>query len=80
MNFKLRELIGFGVTVASVTIAVVLWVFSTFQSKAEAREVKVQFDMRLSKVEAELSGMRAEIQDVARDTSYIRGRLEPNIK
>lgn len=82
-KLSLAETLSFGVTIAALT----WWVSSTFQDKEEANksfqskiefmEYKESVNSRLTKVEAEISLMRTTIENVGRDTSYIRGRLEP---
>lgn len=72
-RFNVGEVVGFAVTVASVTSCVILWSISTFQTKAEAQVWKGDYDRRLIVLE---SGMN----QIAVDVSYIRGRLEPKEK
>ena len=78
LNWKLSlpETVGLVATVVSGT----LWAQTTFQSKADARDIKEQFENRLTKVEVEISNLRKDISDVMKDTQYIRGRLEPRVE
>lgn len=77
MNWKISipEAMALVATVVSIT----LWSHTTFQSKDDAKETKTIFDSRLNKVETELSNLRNDISDVAKDVNYIRGRLEPKV-
>lgn len=76
-KISLPESIALVATVVSVT----LWAQSTFQSKDDAKEIKLQFENRLSKVESELVNLRNDISEVAKDTQFIRGKLEgANVK
>lgn len=56
--------------VLSALGAIVVWVFSTFETKLEASERHEALRNRVDSHETLLS-------EVARDVSYIRGRIEP---
>lgn len=75
-KLSLAESIAFATTI----VTILLWVNSTFQSKVEAIEIKKALEDRVSRVELELSNLRRDINAIAVDTSYIRGRLEPKNK
>nr|BFD58917.1 hypothetical protein CKG001_10240 [Bdellovibrio sp. CKG001] len=84
---KPREVIGFGITIASVTAGVVLWSTNTFQSKESAGKFErdtaathSRLEKRMDTYENEQKAIRTEIGGIRADTSYIRGRLEPKIK
>lgn len=68
------------IAMATTAVSIVLWANSTFQDKADAIEVKKALEERVSRVELELSNLRRDINSIAVDTSYIRGRLEPKSK
>lgn len=66
------ETLAFGVTVA----VLVTWLATNYQSKEEA----MKLESRIERVETEMSQMRAGINQIASDVSYIKGRLEPRSK
>lgn len=68
------------IAMAITAVSIVLWANSTFQDKFDAIEVKKALEERVSRVELELSNLRRDINSIAVDTSYIRGRLEPKSK
>ena len=76
-RFSLVETAGFAFSLASVAVAITLWTVSTFQSKDEAKEIKAQLESRIVSIEAETRALRDSMNGVAKDVSYIRGRLEP---
>lgn len=87
MIVKPREVIGFGVTVASVTAGIVLWAISTFQSKEAAGKFErdtssnqQKLERRMDNYESEQKAIRTEVGNIRADTSYIRGRMEPKNK
>ena len=79
-KFGLVEIVGFGITIASVTTSIILWSTSNFQSKEDAKDFKVSVENRVNKVEADIQAMRTSTQQISIDVSYIRGRLEPKTK
>lgn len=68
-------------TIAIVSLAVsgVVWANSTFQDKATAAKAEIASDARVARLELEVSIMRRDLTDIAKDTNYIRGRLEPQV-
>lgn len=76
-RFSPVEMIGFGFSIATVAVSITLWSVSTFQSKQDAIEVRQQIERRIDAIESQVNTMRQSLENVARDTSYIRGRLEP---
>lgn len=62
------ETLAFGVTVA----VLVTWLSTNYQSKTDAHKLET----RIERVELEMSQMREGINNISRDVSYIRGRLE----
>jgi hypothetical protein len=76
-RFSPIETAGAAFSLASVCVGITLWSVSTFQSKVDAQEVKVHLEKRIENIEAQMATMRMSLEAVARDTSYIRGRLEP---
>jgi hypothetical protein len=64
----------------SMVVGVTTWSFQTFQSKEVAHREHAQFDARIQAAEGEIRNMHSTISDVAKDVSYIRGRLEPRVK
>lgn len=79
-KFGLVEIVGFAITIASVTTSIILWSISTFQSKEDAKSYKIDVDARVSKLENNLQTMQSSTQQILVDVSYIRGRLEPKTK
>lgn len=82
-RFSVTETIGFGVGLATISVAITLWSISTFQTKEAAASEKAAIEVRLTSAEAQIGavdskvdGMRSSIESVAKDVSYIRGRLE----
>ena len=71
-KLTLAETLAFGVTIA----VMVVWLSTNYQSKAEA----LKLESRIERVEMEMSQMRAGINQIASDVSYIKGRLEPRSK
>jgi hypothetical protein len=76
-RFSPIETLGAAFSLASVAVGITLWSVSTFQSKVDAAEVRTHLEKRIESIEAQMTTMRASLEVVARDTSYIRGRLEP---
>lgn len=76
-RFSIVEMVGFGFSVGAVTVAITLWSVSTFQTKVDAVAVKQDFDRQVESLKVEVATLRAGIDAVAKDVSYIRGRLEP---
>jgi hypothetical protein len=90
-RFNSIETLGFGLSISSVAVAVVLWSFSTFKSKAEADKESVRlnralelkdlaYEKRFSNLEDEIKVYRESVIKMSSDVSYIRGRLEPKPK
>lgn len=79
-KFGLVEIVGFAITIASVTTSIILWSISTFQSKEDAKTYKIDVDNRVNKLENNLQMMQTSTQQILVDVSYIRGRLEPKSK
>lgn len=67
-KLSLAETLAFGVTVA----VMVVWLSTNYQSKADA----LKLEARIERVEFEMTQMREGINGIARDVSYIRGKLE----
>lgn len=74
--------------VASTVVGIALWAVFTFQTKAEARSEREDVHRHLNAmraeskeeiriVQSEVSAMRTEYSGIAKDISYIKGRLEP---
>lgn len=75
-NMSLAETLAFGMTVA----VFVVWALSFFQTKDDAKEWKSNVEVRMGKIESEVSSMRGSMEIIGRDVSYIRGRIEPKTK
>ena len=80
LTLKPREVIGFGVSVATVAVTIVLWTVTTFQNKEEAQKFERDTARRMDGYESEQRSIRNEVGGIRADTSYIRGRLEPKTK
>jgi vacuolar-type H+-ATPase subunit I/STV1 len=76
-RFSPVETIGAAFSLASVCVGITLWSVSTFQSKQDAQEVKTHLERRIENIEAQMNTIRTSLEHVARDISYVRGRLEP---
>lgn len=76
-QFNGAEVVAGIFTVVVASVGVTLWSVSTFQSKSDAAEMKIQLQREISDVRAEVASIRSNIEAVAKDTAYIRGRLEP---
>ena len=76
----LAQILGFGLTVASVTTSIILWSTSHFQSKEDAKNFKSDVEKQFNNVTAELQTIRSSNNQISIDVSYIRGRLEPQIQ
>jgi hypothetical protein len=79
-------LICFGV--ASVAVGITIWAVYTFQSKDDAKEseknlremllnTRVELAHDIAGLSSDLTSLRNEYSSMAKDISYIRGRLEP---
>jgi sensor domain CHASE-containing protein len=75
-RLSLAETVAACFTIASLT----LWLTTYFQSKADANERFAQVDARVFSVEKRLDNMQDNMNRIAVDVSYIRGRLEPDRK
>lgn len=71
-RLTLAETLAFGVTVATL----VLWLSDKFQSKDEGFKI----EKRVENLEIKISNLSDGINSIAKDLSYIRGRLEPSSK
>lgn len=71
-RLTLAETLGFGFTVATL----VLWLSNTFQSRDEGYKI----EKRVENLEIKISNLSDGINSIAKDLSYIRGRLEPKEK
>lgn len=76
-RFSIVETVGFGFSIACVTVAVTLWSVATFQTKEDALSAKADVERQVQHLREEVATLRAGIDAVAKDVSYIRGRLEP---
>lgn len=78
-----KDIFGFSITtrdaitIVTITVAVVLWCVNTFERRDDAVSSKAQLDRRIDGVDVKVETMRASLDGVAKDVSYIRGRLEP---
>jgi hypothetical protein len=79
-RFNLGETLGFGFSLASVAVAITLWSVTNFQSKVDAAEEKHSMEKRIEAVEIQMVLVRSSVDSVAKDVSYIRGRLEPKTR
>lgn len=61
-------------------VGIVVWSLSYFQSKTDAAAAEERTNHRVEKVETKMDDLTKGVADVAKDTSYIRGRLEPKSK
>lgn len=75
------------ITLAGVAVSITLWLGTQFQSRkdAEAMERRYQAqqainDGRFTKIEGRLDNVSTNVNQIAVDVSYIRGRLEPKTK
>ena len=71
-RLTLAETFAFGVTIATS----VYFVTEKFQSKDDAAKL----ERRIERVESEITSLRFEISSIAKDTAYIRERIEPKEK
>ena len=71
-KLTLAETLAFGATLT----VIITWMSTNYQSKSEA----LKLENRIERVETEISQMRDGIDNIARDTAYIKGRLEPRTK
>jgi hypothetical protein len=76
-RFSLAETAAFGFSLTSMSVAITLWTVGTFQSKEDAKEIKAQLEIRIQSIEQQTKELRNSVDGVAKDVSYIRGRLEP---
>lgn len=71
-KLTLAETLAFGATLT----VIVTWMSTNYQSKSEA----LKLENRIERVEFEMTQMRSGIETIAKDTAYIKGRLEPRSK
>ena len=71
-----RMTLAEGIILASGAIGIMLWSMSTFQKKDDADETKKALQERIHVVELEISSLRRDVSEVAKDTQYIRGRIQ----
>lgn len=76
-RFTTLETLGAALSLASLAVGITLWSIATFQSRVEAIETKRELSMRIDSVEMQVQTVRTSMEGVAKDVSYIRGRLEP---
>lgn len=76
-RFSPIETIGAAFSLATMAVGITLWSISTFQSKSDAQEMKINLEKRIESIENQMVTMRSSLEVVARDTAYIRGKLEP---
>lgn len=79
-RLSMAETISAVITAAGLTASIILWSAANFEEKGHAAETKVQLERRMEAIEVQMGTMRVSLETVARDTSYIRGRLEPKSK
>ena len=79
-RLSMAETISAVITAAGLTASIIMWSMARFEEKDHAVETKVQLEKRMEAIEAQMGTMRLSLETVARDTSYIRGRLEPKSK
>ncbi|MFN3453435.1 MAG: hypothetical protein ACK41T_00645 [Pseudobdellovibrio sp.] len=77
MTLKISELIAAVFTLLSLTATIILWSENRYQSKQDAQKYEAYNDGRVSKVEAEVTDIKRNTNQIAVDVSYIRGKLEP---
>ena len=75
MNWRLS--LAETISAIFAVVIITIWFLNTFQSKNDASTDKNAIDVRVGKVETEMGNMRTSMEVIGRDTSYIRGRLEP---
>jgi hypothetical protein len=76
-RFNIYELIAAMISLATLAVGITLWTTQTFLSKEEYKEHKISVERRLDFLESEIRSMNHVITSVAKDVSYIRGKLEP---
>jgi hypothetical protein len=86
-KLSLAEALSFGMTIAILVWSISWFMSDRFISKNDAVKIDSKVDgvekglgERVTKVEAEISQLRASMSQIAVDVSYIRGRLEPKVK
>jgi len=76
-KFNIFEVVAAMLSLSTLAVGITLWSMSTFQTKEVSLEHKVQIEKRLDLLEFEMRTLKQGIHDVARDVSWIRGKLEP---
>lgn len=79
-RFSVIEAIGAAISLSSLAVGITLWSISTFQNKEDAIESKRMIEARIATVEDQVRMNRASLDAMAKDVSYIRGRLEPRLE
>lgn len=77
LRFSPMEVLGGAFSLAAMAVSITLWSIATFQSKQDAVLIKAELEKRIESVEGEVQLMRQSLESVAKDVSYIRGRIEP---
>ena len=76
-RFNIYEVIAGMISLTSLAVGITIWSITTFQTKEAGLEYKIQIEKRLDLLEMEMRTLKQGIHDVARDVSWIRGKLEP---
>lgn len=71
---------GVAFVVASVSVTIVMWAFSRFQTKREAQASNAHYKHLTEKLETDVEKISEGLAKLSEDVSYIRGRLEPRHK
>jgi len=77
-RFSIYEVVAAMISLSTMAVGITLWSITTFQTKEVSIEQKIQIEKRLDLLEMEMRTLKQGIHDVARDVSWIRGKLEPN--
>jgi hypothetical protein len=75
-RFSAYEVVAAMVSLSTMAVGITLWSMTTFQTKESGLEHKIQIEKRLDLLEMEMRVLKQGIHDVARDVSWIRGKLE----
>lgn len=79
LSVSVSQAVAAAFAFVSVAVSITIWSLGTFQTKEDAREDRQSIDQRIAAVEEQVLQIQMTMQGVARDTAYIRGRLEPTI-
>lgn len=75
---RLIDMLSVAFSVASISVAITMWVVTTFQTKADASKIEEALNKSIEEQELRLNSIFNDIFQIKNDVSYIRGKLDGN--